>query len=95
MWPRAGKCYLLFDNKTFQSIESFNQSLIEHLDYYNNDRIKAKLKGLSPVKFRTQSIFITWFPSNKRGALQKEYRDNLLDNEENVNNQTRWHFINL
>ena len=30
----------------FQSMEHFKQELIEYLDYYNNRRIKAKLKGL-------------------------------------------------
>ena len=39
----------------FHSVEHFVQELIEYLDYYNNRRIKAKLKGLSPVKYRTQS----------------------------------------
>ena len=30
----------------FRSMEHFKQELIEYLDYYNNRRIKAKLKGL-------------------------------------------------
>jgi transposase InsO family protein len=29
------------------------------LEYYNNDRIKVKLKGLSPVAYRTQSNSFT------------------------------------
>ncbi|WP_415836360.1 IS3 family transposase, partial [Polynucleobacter arcticus] len=28
-------------------------------DYYNHDRIKQKLKGLSPVNYRTQSLVLT------------------------------------
>ena len=28
----------------------------EYIDYYNNKRIKEKLKGLSPVQYRTKSI---------------------------------------
>ncbi|MEL7626286.1 MAG: IS3 family transposase, partial [Anaerolineaceae bacterium] len=28
-------------------------------DYYNNDRIKVKLNGLSPVAYRTQSLCFT------------------------------------
>ncbi|MGN5421093.1 IS3 family transposase, partial [Neisseria meningitidis] len=28
----------------------------EYIRYYNNDRIKLKLKGLSPVQYRTQSL---------------------------------------
>ncbi|EMZ9468482.1 TPA: IS3 family transposase, partial [Streptococcus pneumoniae] len=26
------------------------------IDYYNNKRIKVKLKGLSPVQYRTKSF---------------------------------------
>ncbi|PLP99891.1 IS3 family transposase, partial [Cupriavidus pauculus] len=26
----------------------------QYIHYYNHDRIKLKLKGLSPVKYRTQ-----------------------------------------
>ncbi|HJC03331.1 MAG TPA: integrase core domain-containing protein, partial [Candidatus Ligilactobacillus avistercoris] len=27
----------------------------QYIQYYNNDRIKVKLKGLSPVQYRIQS----------------------------------------
>ncbi|PKQ60266.1 hypothetical protein BZG02_19910, partial [Labilibaculum filiforme] len=27
----------------------------EYIDYYNNSRIKTRLNGMSPVKYRTQS----------------------------------------
>ncbi|WP_417017942.1 IS3 family transposase, partial [Anaerotignum sp.] len=40
----------------FQSIEHFKQELIEYLDYYNNRRIKAKLKGLPPAIYRQQAL---------------------------------------
>ena len=33
----------------FESVEHFEQELLDYLDYYNNRRIKAKLKGLPPV----------------------------------------------
>lgn len=39
----------------FDSVEDFKDQLIEYMDYYNNRRIKKKLKGLSPVQYRTQS----------------------------------------
>lgn len=48
-----------FDNRTFQSDYEFQKELIEYLDYYNNERIKVKLKGLSPVAYRTQSLCST------------------------------------
>lgn len=48
------KSELLYLQK-FSSIEDFERELKDYLYYYNNVRIKAKLKGLSPVNFRTQS----------------------------------------
>ena len=40
----------------FDSMEHFKQELIEYLDYYNNHRIKAKLKGLPPALHRQQAL---------------------------------------
>jgi len=48
-----------FNNQTFTSVEEFKKELPEYIDYYNNHRIKVKLKGPSPVQFRTQSFFST------------------------------------
>jgi len=48
-----------FDSRTFQTEYEFQKELIEYLDYYNNDRIKVKLKGLSPLAYRTQSLCFT------------------------------------
>ena len=49
------KSELLYLQK-FQSIEHFKQELVEYLDYYNNHRIKAKLKGLPPAIYRQQAL---------------------------------------
>ena len=40
----------------FVSMEHFKSELIEYLDYYNNQRIKAKLKGLPPAIHRQQAL---------------------------------------
>ena len=40
----------------FESVEHFIAEIEDYLEYYNNRRIKAKLKGLSPVNFRTQAF---------------------------------------
>ncbi len=40
----------------FVSMEHFKQELIAYLDYYNNHRIKAKLKGLPPAIHRQQAL---------------------------------------
>ncbi len=41
--------------QAFKSINHFSAELKKYIEYYNNDRIKAKLKGMSPVKYRTHS----------------------------------------
>ena len=40
----------------FESMEHFKMELIEYLDYYNNRRIKARLKGLPPALHRQQAL---------------------------------------
>ncbi|HHD9422693.1 TPA: IS3-like element ISSpn4 family transposase, partial [Streptococcus pneumoniae] len=42
--------------KTFQSLNQLEQAIVDYIDYYNNKRIKIKLKGLSPVQYRTKSF---------------------------------------
>jgi putative transposase len=42
--------------KEFDSLDQFKAELIEYLDYYNNHRIKAKLKGLPPAVHRKQAL---------------------------------------
>ncbi len=42
--------------KSFKSLEHLEQAIMEYIDYYNNKRIKVKLKGLSPVQYRTKSL---------------------------------------
>lgn len=49
------KSELLYLQK-FESIEQFKAELIEYLDYYNNKRIKTKLKGLSPALYRKLAL---------------------------------------
>ena len=42
--------------KEFESVEHFKKELIEYLSWYNEKRIKVKLKGLTPLQFRYQSL---------------------------------------
>lgn len=46
----------LFYLQEFKSMEHFRQELIEYSDYYNNRRIKAKLKGLPPAIHRQHAL---------------------------------------
>jgi len=48
-----------FYQKKFDDVPSFKRELKEYIHYYNHDRIKQKLKGLSPVHYRTQSLVLT------------------------------------
>ena len=48
-----------FHRKNFESVSSFKKELCEYIHYYNHDRIKQKLKGLSPVQYRTQSLVLS------------------------------------
>ena len=42
--------------KTFHSLKQLEQAIVDYINYYNNKRIKVKLKGLSPVQYRTKSF---------------------------------------
>lgn len=44
--------------QNFDSIEHFKLELIDYLDYYNNRRIKTKLKGLPPAIHRQQALSV-------------------------------------
>lgn len=40
----------------FDSVDALRDGLADYISYYNHDRIKLKLKGLSPVQYRTQAL---------------------------------------
>lgn len=40
----------------FESIEHYKRELANYINYYNHKRIKAVLKGMSPVQFRTHAL---------------------------------------
>ena len=40
----------------FESVDHFKRELIKYIDYYNNRRIKTKLKGLPPALHRQQAL---------------------------------------
>lgn len=48
----------LFYLQEFKSLDHFKQELVDYLDYYNNRRIKAKLKGLPPALHRQQALSV-------------------------------------
>ena len=40
----------------FESVDHFNTELKKYIYYYNNKRIKLRLKGKSPIQYRTISV---------------------------------------
>lgn len=44
--------------KEYKNIDELKKDIIEYIEYYNNKRIKSKLKGMSPVNYRTHSLII-------------------------------------
>jgi putative transposase len=46
----------LFYLTKFTSIDQLEAAIVSYIHYYNHDRIKLKLGGLSPVQFRTQQL---------------------------------------
>lgn len=45
-----------FHGCEFASIDELEQTVKDYIHYYNHERIKVKLKGLSPVEYRKQAL---------------------------------------
>ena len=41
---------------TFNTLEELKKEMEDYISYYNNQRITEKLKGLTPVEYRNQSL---------------------------------------
>ena len=52
------KCETIYIEKP-KTIEALEKQIHDYMHYYNHERIQLKLKGLSPVKYRTQSLMQT------------------------------------
>lgn len=48
----------MFYGEKFESVNAFIDELNNYIYYYNNERISLKLKGMSPVQYRTHSQII-------------------------------------
>lgn len=42
----------------FRTLDELRIEMEEYIDYYNNQRITTKLKGLTPAQYRNQSLSI-------------------------------------
>ena len=45
----------MYYGEKFESVDDFINQLDQYIYYYNNERISLKLKGMSPVEYRTHS----------------------------------------
>ncbi len=50
----------MFYGKTFDNFQQLEQAIHEYINFYNNSRIKTKLKGLSPTQYRKQTFEIVY-----------------------------------
>jgi putative transposase len=48
----------MFYGEKFRTVDEFVHCLEKYISYYNNERISLKLKGMSPVQYRTHSQVI-------------------------------------
>jgi putative transposase len=46
----------LFHHVRYLTIDALTTALHDYIHWYNNERISIKLKGLSPVQYRTQAL---------------------------------------
>lgn len=50
----------MFYGKTYDSFQQLESAIHEYINFYNNTRIKTKLKGLSPMQYRKQTFEILY-----------------------------------
>lgn len=46
----------MYHNESFKNADELIKKIIEYIEYYNYERIKLKLKGLSPIQYRNQAL---------------------------------------
>ena len=47
------------EEETFKSPEELIQAMRDYITYFNSERIKARLKGLTPLEYRNQALNLT------------------------------------
>ena len=52
------KCETIYIEKP-ETIKKKKKQIHDYIHYYNHERIQLKLKGLSPVKYKAQSLMQT------------------------------------
>lgn len=50
----------MFYGNEYGDFNQLEKAIHQYIDYYNNERIKAKLKGLSPINYRKQTCEVIY-----------------------------------
>ncbi|MCH8646890.1 IS3 family transposase [Staphylococcus lugdunensis] len=50
----------MYYGQSFETFQELEQSIHKYINFYNNTRIKAKLKGLSPTQYRKPAFEIVY-----------------------------------
>lgn len=54
------KSEMFYDQEdNYKTLEELEKIIEKYIDYYNNKRIKEKLKGLTPASYRNQSLLVS------------------------------------
>ena len=54
------KSEIFYDQEdNYKTLEELEKAIEKYIDYYNNKRIKEKLKGLTPASYRNQSLLVS------------------------------------
>ena len=43
----------------YKDLNDLSKAIDDYIYYYNNDRIKSRLKGLTPIEYRNQALMRT------------------------------------
>ncbi len=49
----------MYHNEEFKNADELIENIKEYIEYYNNERIKLKSNGLSPIAYRNQALQAT------------------------------------
>lgn len=50
----------MYYGEKFKNIEDLENEIKNYINWYNNERIKTKLKGLSPVQYRQEATKLNY-----------------------------------
>ncbi|TYR20962.1 integrase core domain-containing protein, partial [Corynebacterium urealyticum] len=46
----------MYHGEVFDTVAEFNQAIDEYIGWYNTERVQQRLKGLTPMQYRNQTL---------------------------------------